>query len=119
MWTRLDDALLDHQKLYVAGDLVGKNGPAIVLGFYAVGLMWTNKHLTNGHLPQVVVKRFQHVEHPLVIADALVQAGLWDRTDDGYQIHDFNDFNPTAAAVKDKRERDRLRKESGRNGDGH
>lgn len=118
MWTKLDDALLDHRKVYVAGDLVGRNGPAIVIGFYAVGLMWTNKHLTNGYLPQIVVKRWRHVEKPLAVAAALVQSGLWEATTEGYQIHDFKDFNPTSAAVKEKRRKDRIRKEAERNGDG-
>lgn len=118
MWTKLDDALIDHRKVYIAGDLIGKNGPAIVIGFFAVGLMWTNKHLTDGHLPQVVVKRFRHVDQPLVIADALVKAELWDAVEDGYQIHDFHDHNPSAATVIEKRKRDRLRKDSARKDDG-
>lgn len=110
MWSRLDDALIDHEKVSIAGELLGENGRAIVIGFYAVGLMWTNKHLTDGVLSLAVVKGFPHVTDPLSVADALVKAGLWDKNGNGFHIHDFSDFNPSAAAVKRKRKEDRVRK---------
>jgi hypothetical protein len=114
MFSRLYDELIDHRKVFVAGELIGENGPAIALGFYAVGLMWSNKHLTDGVLPIAVVKNFRHVEHPAAIADALVQAGLWDKNGKGFQIHDFADVNPKAARVKAKRRQDRQRKQRDR-----
>lgn len=112
MWTKLDDALIDHRKVFAAGDLIGRNGPAIALGLYSIGLMWTNKHLTDGHLPLSVVKRWQHADNPIRVADALVTAGLWEKNGTGYIIHDFHHHNPTAEDVKQKRESDRKRKES-------
>lgn len=111
MWARLDDELIDHVKVYEAGELIGRNGPAIALGFYAVGLLWANKHLSDGHLPLSIVKSFRHVSKPLSVAEALVTAGLWDRNGDGFVIHNYADWgNPTAAKVKAKRRKDRLRK---------
>lgn len=112
MWAKLDDALIDHRKLYVAGERIGKNGPAIALGLYAVGLMWANKQLSDGFLPREVVKHFGHVERPLEIAHALVDARLWEEVEGGFQIHDFDDHNLDAAEVQQKRkdERDRKRK---------
>lgn len=112
MWTKLDDALLDHQKVFTAGDVLGKNGPVIVIGLYAIGLMWTNKHLTDGFLPSAVVKRWHHLEQPLKTAQALVAAGLWECEDGGFRVHDFHDHNPTAESVRKKREDDRKRKGS-------
>jgi hypothetical protein len=115
MWARLDDELIDHAKLFAAGHRIGKNGPATALGFYAVGLMWCAKHLTDGFIPMQVVKSFRHVSHPLSIADALVKAGLWEANGgEGFQIHDFSDYNPKASAIKAKRRRDRLRKHAER-----
>jgi hypothetical protein len=110
MWAKLDDGFLDHRKVFIAGDAIGKNGPAIAIGFYSIGLMYANKHLTDGRLPAAVVKQFHHVERPLVVAAALVEAGLWDVVDGGYQIHDFHDHNFSAAQVKSSREWDRRRK---------
>lgn len=113
MWSKLDDSLIDHRKVFAAGDLIGRNGPAIALGLYAIGLMWTNKQLTDGFLPTAVVKRFKHVDKPLVAADALVAAHLWEQVDGGYLVHDFHDHNPAAADVQLKRKADRERKRKG------
>jgi hypothetical protein len=114
MWSRLDDELIDHRKIFAAGELIGKNGPAIAIGFYAVALMWANKHLTDGHLPMPVIKSFRHVENPTSIADALAKAGLLDKNGNGFQIHDFEEWNPSAKAIKKKRKDDRLRKQQAR-----
>jgi hypothetical protein len=111
MWSKLDDELLDHRKILQAGELIGKNGPAIALGFYTIGLLWSNKHLTDGHLPQPVVNSFRQVAHPASIAHALVQAGLWDKTANGFQIHNFSDWNPSATSIKKRRKADRIRKQ--------
>lgn len=112
MWARLDDELIDHRKIFIAGEQIGKNGAAIALGFYAVGLMWSNKHLTDGYLPLAIVKSFRHVDHPTCIADALAKAGLWEKNGAGFQIHDYAEFgNPLASRVKAKRRRDKLRKQ--------
>jgi hypothetical protein len=116
MWSRLVDELIDHPKVFRAGKRIGKNGPAIALGFYSVGLMWTNKHLTDGFLPTSTVENFRHVDHPLAVADALAHAGLFDKTDGGYQIHDFEDWNPSAKTIKRKLKTDRLRKRAERAG---
>ena len=115
MWAHLDDQLIDHVKVFAAGEVIGRNGPAIAIGFYAVGLLWANKHLTDGHLPLSIVKSFRHVSNPVAVADALVFAGLWERNGDGFVIHDYADWgNPTAARIKAKRRKDRLRKRADR-----
>lgn len=110
MWARLDDALIDHRKIFMAGDLIGKNGAAVAIGFFAVGLMWSNKHLTDGFLPEAVVKSFRHVDNPLTVAGALAKVELFEKVDGGYKIHDFHDHNPSASAIKKKRREDRARK---------
>lgn len=115
MWARLDDELLTHQKVSHAGRLVGKNGRAIVIGFYAMCLMWSNRHLTDGVVPVDVLEGFSaYVVNPLAVADALATAGLFEKGTDGYRIHDFTDYNPSAAEVKRKRREDRKRKAEAR-----
>jgi hypothetical protein len=113
MWSRVDDALADHRKVIAAAEIIGPDGLVIALGFYLLGLLWANKHLSDGQLPAAVVKQFRS-DRPLELADALVRAGLWDRVDGGYQIHDFDHLNFTAAEVKEKRAKDRRRKHDGR-----
>ena len=111
MWARLDDELIDHQKVWAAGKRLGANGPAIALGLYAVSLMWTNKHLTDGFLPIATIEGFRHVQHPRVVADALAHAGLFTKVKGGFEIHDFAEYNPTGSAIKAKRKKDRIRKQ--------
>ena len=111
MWARLDDQLIDHRKIILAGELIGRNGAGLAIAVYAIALMWSNKHLTDGHLPLAVVKSFHQVERPVAIADALVRAGLWEKNGNNeFVIHDYRDFNPSAAEVKRKRASDRQRK---------
>jgi hypothetical protein len=111
MYAKLNDELIDHRKIFHAGELIGRNGPAIALGFYTVGLLWCNKHLSDGALPSAVVRNFRHVARPITIAAALTKAGLWEKNGHGWLIHDYAAFgNPSAASVKEKRKRDRDRK---------
>jgi hypothetical protein len=118
MWSKLDDTLIDHRKIFAAADVIGANGGAIAIGLYAVGLMYANKHLTDGFLPAAVVRSFPHVEDPIAVAAALTKAGLWTREKrrgvDGFVVHDFAEFNFTATAIKAKRRRDRKRKAEAR-----
>jgi len=107
----LDDELIDHQKIHIAGRIIGKNGRVIAIGFYAMALMWSNKHLSDGILSVDVIDGFRsHALDPLAVADALAKAGLFDRHENGFRIHDFRDVNPSAAEVKRKRREDRERK---------
>lgn len=120
-WTKLDDGLIDHRKVFTAAARIGSNGPAIAIGFFAVAIMWSNRHLTDGFLPLDVVTQLPHVRKPLDVAEALVHAGLLERgqrgspPEEGFVIHDFADYNFSAKAVKDKRRADRDRKR----GNGH
>jgi hypothetical protein len=111
MWARLEDELLDHPKISQAGRTIGKNGRVIAIGFYAVALMYCNRHLSDGYLAFDVVEGFaSYVINPLAVADALASAGLFNKTDTGYRIHDYREYNPSAAEIKQKRKVDRLRK---------
>jgi len=115
MWAKLDDSLLDHAKIFAAGANFSRvgNGRAAALGFYAAGLLYASKHLTDGFLPTAVVEALGFADRPLRAAKLMVDAGLWEVVDGGYNIHDFSHFNPLAATVLDKRKRDRERKQKG------
>src|SRR3954470_17320036 len=108
MYARLDDELIKHPKILAAGQKIGKNGPAIALGMYAVSLMWSNRHLTDGVIPTSTLEAFQHVTNPVAVADALVSAGLFEKVSGGIRVHDFMEHNPSAKAIKAKRKGDRI-----------
>ena len=117
MWSKLDDALFDHPKVFQAAAALNiRNAPAIALGTYVALLMWSNRHLTDGFIPASVVRTFRLVDAPAHVADALVKAGLLERGEGGFQIHDFDEYNPSARKLRMKRKADRIRKQQARNG---
>ena len=95
-WGRLDDSLYDHPKL----DRLGRNRLACI-GLNTVAVSWCNRYLTDGALP---ADRVVRLGGTLSLADVLVEAGLWERTDDGYRIHDFLDYNQSKEDVLAGRE---------------
>lgn len=101
-WAKLDDALLDHAKIVRAAELFGRDGPAKALGFYASGLLYAQKHLTNGFLSRAVIARMRIMDRPLAAAKTMVTVGLWEHARGGFQIHDFHQYNPKASDVKKK-----------------
>ena len=63
------------------------------------------------------MKAFGHFDKPLAVAEALVAAGLWESVPGGYRIHDFHDYNPTAADAKAYRQQvSQARAKAGTNG---
>jgi hypothetical protein len=115
MWSRLDDALLDHRKLFLAGQIIGGyNGMGLALALYVAGLLYSNRHLTDGHLDVAVVRGMPHIRRSLDVADALVQVGLWERNDRGFVIHDFKDYNFSAEQVAERKRQQNERKHRSR-----
>lgn len=81
---------------------------------YVTCIGFAQKFLTNGFLPASSLSSLSHVRRPLQSIKQLVKAGLLEQTTGGYQIHDYLEFNDSAEVVKQKREVDRVRKESER-----
>lgn len=97
-WTRLDDGFPTHPKVIGLSDA----------GFRALvtGLCYANQHLTDGFIPQGVVKTRAAVE--------LCSRKIWGVDNrGGYVIHDFLDYNRSKAEVMNERE---MKREAGRLG---
>jgi len=122
-WGRLDDGIIDHPKFAA---LAVYDGLKPVERLAAVGLWckaigYCSKHLTDGFIPRGVVPLLAGTPPALAfrLADALVAIrgrtdhGLWDSVEDGYQFHDWSEWNPTKQDVADLRQR---RQEAGRQG---
>lgn len=104
-WVRIDDQFTEHPKLVQAGPL----GVAMQIA----ALCYANRHLTDGELPANIVARFM----PTVcydpetgeeitwrdVADRLVEIGIWHKTDGGYLIHDYLEYQPSKADVEAER----------------
>lgn len=92
-WAKIDDKLHSHPKVIGAG--------YEAMGLFLLGLSWSADYLTDGFVPQMQVRRLLvEADDPLVIAQRLVEAGLWDEVEDGYQVHDYLEYNPSAEKVK-------------------
>jgi hypothetical protein len=121
-WVKLDDAILDNPKIARAG----------VYGFamHVAAITWCGRNLTDGHIPYSRVTALLALQYvnidcsnplalpgggsglsgeegldPYVVAAHLVSIGLWHETPDGYEIHDYLEYNPPKAKVLADRER--------------
>lgn len=99
-WLKIDDAIWSHPKF------VGLSDSAHTLWFR--GAAWCSQYLTDGFLPDSARNLFGQLSDST--AQELVDARLWVRVEGGWKYHDWGDWNPTAKAVKERREADRLRK---------
>lgn len=105
-WARLDDTFHHHPKLMRVN--------LAATGLFALGLSYAADNLTDGHLPEKWV-RGQMVGEDESLTDQLVRAGLWERAEGGFQIHDFDTYNLTREQVLSRRdyERDKKRTQRG------
>lgn len=107
-WVKLDDGFPFNRKAIIAG----KDGRAM----YVTALCWTSGQLTDGFIDDAVVPMLaavSEVADAQATAEHLVAVGLWERTPDGYEIHDYHDYNPPSDEVKAMR---KARAEAGRRG---
>ena len=95
-WVRIADDFPDHPKVVRAG--------VEAAWLYVCGLAYSNRYATDGLIPSVQVRRLADVADATRLADRLVEVGLWERAADGYQIHDYGEYQPSADDIK--RERD-------------
>lgn len=98
-WVRIDDTAPHHRKLLDAG-------PA-ACWLWVCGLAY-GQRLNTDVIPFKAVPVLG-VTNPNRLAGFLVSAGLWHRTSEGYQIHDFHDFHatPTEREAQQLKRKDR------------
>lgn len=119
MWAKIDDGLPEHRKLFAAASEIKRAGYARALAMVIQGICYSNRTLSDGFVPRNVVNSF-HDSNPIETSSALVSANIWHAAKNGFQIHDYDHYQPNAEEVKRKRELDRERKQttSLRNPDG-
>lgn len=113
-WVKIDDNFPDHPKILRIGL------PAIVLQIRA--LCYASRHLTDGFISSKVEANLlegfnEWFDDTLVntnlLADEMVKAGLWEKAEGGYIIHDYLAYNPSKKHVLALR---RKRQASGKQG---
>lgn len=106
-WFKADDRVCEHPKFIAAR---AKGGHA-ALGVWFHAGTWSNANLTDGFIPSTWVM----LNDAETEAQVLEDVGLWhlDAARDGWQMHDYGDFQPLRADVEAKREKDLERKRRG------
>jgi hypothetical protein len=116
-WIRIDDKWSNHPKLLTVGPL----GKAL----YMDALCYASQYLTDGFIPGMVADQlcfpFTEFEDAGLLKrrnepiEWLVNQGLWDEVERGYQIHDYLDFNPSRVTVEQERDaaKSRMRRARG------
>jgi hypothetical protein len=106
-WFNVDDQLPMHPKTVAAGNAA--------MGLWIRAAAWSMFALTDGYVPLKIARKFGRKTD----ADRLVSSALWSRvTDgatDGYQFHDWNQYQRSSEQIKADRESARLRKAKQRN----
>ncbi|WP_325603015.1 hypothetical protein [Nocardioides sp.] len=94
----MDDQFPDHPKVIAAGPLAKS--------LFVDGLCYCNRLLTDGLIPRRMALRLaddyaEYTDEDL--AQRLVDVGLWETCEDGYRVHDYLDYQPSAEKVKAER----------------
>ncbi|MEU2510205.1 hypothetical protein ABZ621_36705 [Streptomyces sp. NPDC007863] len=119
-WVRLDDRFPSHRKVALLSDRAFR--------LYVSALCWSSENLTEGRILEKELPLVTRVRGPKTAAAELEAAGLWDRAEVGWVIHDYLEYNPDRAKVKAEREanaarqkafreRKKAEREAKRNGD--
>lgn len=105
MWFKVDDSIAFHAKTVAAGNAA--------MGLWTRAGAWCMQQTSEGRVPAHMVAALGTKQQ----AKALVSAGLWDETSDGYEFHDWLIYQPSAQDIKLAREAKTLKKvEAGRLG---
>ena len=104
-WVKIDDQFADHPKVLEVGPLAEC--------LFVRGLTYASRYLTDGFVPASHLRRMGDL-NAIEEAGKLVAAGLWHEAENGYRIHDYLDYQPSAEKVKAEREAARERMEKAR-----
>jgi hypothetical protein len=106
-WAKLDDRFYGHPKVLAA---VTRDVASIAL--HALALSYSADYELDGRVPrQFAVQAVG--ERADDLAGILVDVGLWLENGEGWEIHDFLDYNPSKVELEKKRA---ARRRAGRKG---
>ena len=100
-WVKIDDAITEHPKC------VNLSPAAWTLWIH--GLTYCSRNLTDGFIPAAFLSRLSPVPRPKSSALELVEAGLWHKNGDGFEVHNYCQHQRTRADVEAERVKARER----------
>lgn len=104
-WIRFEDNFAEHPKVLAVSDA------AFRLHIRAVA--YCSRLLTDGAVSVAALASIKSGKWGLRLADELVDARLWEKRHDGYQIHDYLHYQPSRAHIEEIRKQ---RADAGRRG---
>ncbi|MFJ3289946.1 hypothetical protein ACIPMW_32260 [Streptomyces sp. NPDC086669] len=102
-WVKLDDRFPSHRKIALLSDRAFR--------LHVSAICWCAENLTDGRIGDRELALITRVRGVKATAKQLEDAGLWDRTDDGWLIHDYLDYNPSREQVLLERKKNAERQE--------
>lgn len=125
-WIRSEASSWRHAKMVLAkkrADATRKGRGDSCTALYDNARGWSAENGTDGYIPREFLSDLTSDPEPIeiaeILADAVVRpggAGLLERREGGYQIHDYLEFNPSAAEEAKRREAAKGRAKSSRDG---
>jgi len=70
---------------------------------YVDSLMWCRDRLTDGFIAEALISQVSPIRSPRSVAQALAKAGLFDRCDGGWMIHDYAVHQDTNDVIEERR----------------
>ena len=105
-WLKKDDRFPEHRKMRRLSDGAYR--------LHDTALCACAKDETDGMVTETDIADMQHGDRLRKYVPALVEAGLWEVVEGGWEIHDFLHYNPSHAKEEERRARDRKRQEDRR-----
>jgi hypothetical protein len=102
-WVKLEDRFPSHRKVALLSDRAFR--------LHVSAICWCAENLTDGRVSDRELPHVAHIRGIKATAKQLEDAGLWDRTDDGWLIHDYLDYNPSREQVVADRRKNAERQE--------
>ena len=95
-WFKVDDKFHSHPKI----KRVPRRIRRAAIGLWTIAGSWCADYETDGAVPEYMLEEFD--AEPEEVA-ALVDAELWERTEDGVAFRNWGEFQPTRAQLDEKR----------------
>ncbi|MCX4849798.1 hypothetical protein [Streptomyces sp. NBC_00893] len=105
-WVRLDDRFPSHRKVALLSDRAFR--------LHVTALCWCSENLTEGAIRERELPVISRIRGVKKAALELEEAGLWDRTADGWEVHDYLEYNPDRARVQADRDANAARQKAWR-----
>lgn len=93
-YAKFDDIFAEHPKVAVLSDAAFRT--------HVRGILYCNRVLSDGFVPRSVARELGRA------VKELVNRQLWEEVPDGYDIHDFLEWNDSAETIRSKRDAKRM-----------